>query len=294
MAAKVAVVTGSNQGIGFAIVKELLQRKAGIVYLTSRNIARGKEAVEKLETEGLHPEFHQLEVTDKESVKALAKHLKDKHGGLDILINNAGVITKNFFETTYEDASQVLEVNYKSILTIQEILFPILNENARVINVSSDCGHIANLRNKSWIDRLTKKDIKLEDVDAFVNWFLESVKNNTLKDEDFAQTPMLSYRISKVALCALTRVQQNEIDRNISINALHPGFVETRMTKNVGFLKLEESGKTPAYLALDAPQDLKGSYIWFDKKIIDWTDSNSDLYCHFEYVEKSLKDAGHL
>lgn len=294
MSTKVAVVTGSNQGIGLAIVKELLQRKVGVVYLTSRNIQRGKEAVDKLQKEGLNPAFHQLEVTDEESVKALAKHLKEEHGGIDILINNAGVITNNHYKTTYEDAKRILDVNYKSILTIQKHIFHILNNNARVINISSDCGHISNLRNKYWIERLTKTNIKLEDVIAFVDWFLESAKNNTINDEDFSQTPMLAYRISKIALCALTRIQQNEIDRNISINSLHPGFVATSMTKNFGLVKQEDSGKTPAYLALDASQELKGSYIWFDGKVIDWTDRNSDLYCHFEVVEKLLKDGGHL
>lgn len=294
MADKVAVVTGSNKGIGFAIVRELLKRNVGTVYLTSRDIKRGQDAIEELKKEGLEPEFFQLEVTDEESVKKLAAHLKEKHGGLDILINNAGVIVKDLLNVEYEDVKNVINVNYRSIFIIQKHLFPLLKENARVINISSDCGHLSNLRNKYWIERLSKKDLKVEDIDAFMDWFLDSVKNGTWKKEDFVETPLLGYRISKVALSALTIVQQNEIGRNISINSLHPGFVQTSMTSNVGLLTMEESGKTPVYLALDAPQSLKGAYIWFDKRIIDWYDINGQFHCVFERFGNLLKEAGAL
>ncbi|XP_023943189.1 carbonyl reductase [NADPH] 1-like [Bicyclus anynana] len=289
MAEKVAVVTGSNKGIGYGIVRELCKRGVGYVYLTARDVKRGKEAVESLKKEGFKPLFHQLEVTDKNSVKSFAAYLKEKHGGLDILINNAGLITANFTETTYEDSVQVINVNYYSILTLQQFMFPILRDNARVINVSSDCGHISNLKNVYWIDRLTKEDIKLEDVNAFVNWFLDSVKKGTVNENDFAETPLLAYRISKVALCALTRVQQNQVGRGISINSLHPGFVKTNMTKTAGFLTVEEASQAPVYLALDIDQSVKGKYFWFDKTEKEWTDTNLKLHCVYTVFENSLK-----
>ncbi|CAH2232585.1 carbonyl reductase [NADPH] 1-like [Pararge aegeria] len=294
MADKVVVVTGSNKGIGYGIVRELCKRGVGHVYLTARDVKRGKEAIDNLNKEGFTPLFHQLEVTDKNSVKAFAEYLKQKHGGLDILINNAGLITSNFTKTTYEDSVQVINVNYYSILTIQEYMFPILKDNARVINVSSDCGHISNLKNAYWIDRLTKKDLKLEDVNAFVNWFLNSVKTGTVNDEDFTETPLLAYRISKVALCALTRVQQKQVGRGISINSLHPGFVKTNMTKTAGFLTVEEASQTPVYLALDIDQSVKGKYFWFDKTEKEWTDTNLKLYCVYKVFENSLNESNHL
>lgn len=294
MSDKVAVVTGSNKGIGYAIVKELCKRGVGTVYLTARDVGRGKAAVEELKKEGVNPQFYQLEVSDRESVKALAKYLKEKHGGLDILINNAGVIVQDLYNSTYEDSKRVIDINYRSILIIQEHLFPVLKDNARVINVSSDCGHISNLRNSYWINRLTKEDLKIEDIDDFVDWFLNSVKNGNLRREDFVQMSMLAYIISKISLCALTRIQQKQVGRGISINSLHPGFVQTDMTRNVGMLTLEESGKAPAYLALDVDQSVKGKYFWFDKTEKDWADANQALYCRFEIFEQHLKAAGAL
>ncbi|XP_026333372.1 carbonyl reductase [NADPH] 1-like [Hyposmocoma kahamanoa] len=294
MSDKVAVVTGSNKGIGFATVRELCQRGVGTVYLTARDVTRGKEAVEKLRKEGLNPLFHQLDVTDRNSVKVFANHLKEKHGGLDILINNAGILVKDLYKTTYEDANHVIDVNYRSLFIIQEFLFPILKDNARVVNVSSDCGFISHIKNPYWVQRLTKKDIKAADVNAFVDWFLDSVKNGTVKKEDFEEMEMLAYRISKVAVTALTRAQQNEINRGISINSLNPGYVQTEMNKNVGYIPLEESGKAPVYLALDVDQSVKGKYFWYDKTEKDWENPSLQLHSRFDEYEQTLREAGVL
>lgn len=276
--AKIAVITGSNKGISFAIVRELLKRNIDTVYLTSRDINRGQVAVEKLKKEGLLPAFHQLDITNEDSVKKFAEYIKEKHGCIDILINNAGVVVNNQNKVIYEDVKHVIDVNYRSMFIVQEHLYPVLNENARVINISSDYGHLSNIRNKYWIERLSKKNLQVEDIDAFVEWFLDSVKNETMKEEDFADSFILGYRISKVALCALTIIQQNEIGRNISIVSLHPGFVKTDMTNNIGYMTAEESAATPVYLALDAPQTLKGAFIWYDKKNVDWYDTKLSLW----------------
>ena len=73
-APKVAVVTGSNKGIGFAIVEGLLKQKfPGDVYLTARDVKRGQDAVAKLNDLGLHPKFHQLDICDQASIDAFKK-----------------------------------------------------------------------------------------------------------------------------------------------------------------------------------------------------------------------------
>ncbi|XP_048006720.1 carbonyl reductase [NADPH] 3-like [Leguminivora glycinivorella] len=290
MIKKVALVTGSNQGIGFGIVEELLNRGVETVYLTARNEKRGLEAVESLKAKGLNPHFHQLDVTDSQSVKNCADDIKLQHGGLDILVNNAAVSVEKFEETTYEDSVRVLDTNYFGVVTIQEHFFPILNKDARVINISSDCGHISNIRNKDWIAKLTNKDVKREDVDEFVHWFLNSVKNDTLEPEDFYQTELIAYRISKVALSALTIAQQNEVDRNISVNSINPGFVKTAMTRRVGVLTLEESAKAPVYLALDVDQSLKGQYVWCTKEVKDWRDPDLPLCCDYKLLKKFFRN----
>jgi carbonyl reductase 1 len=54
----------------------------------------GKQAVENLNKEGLKPNFHQLEIDNNESVVAFANYLKEKYGGLDILVNNAAILLR--------------------------------------------------------------------------------------------------------------------------------------------------------------------------------------------------------
>ena len=61
----VAVVTGSNKGIGFGIVRALCKKFEGDVFLTSRDEGRGRAAVEDLEKEGLKPKYHVLDIGDK-------------------------------------------------------------------------------------------------------------------------------------------------------------------------------------------------------------------------------------
>ncbi|XP_034824888.1 carbonyl reductase [NADPH] 1-like [Maniola hyperantus] len=277
---KVAVVTGSNKGIGFAIVKGLCQRFDGVVFLTSRDETRGKEAVTKLKEIGLNPEYHQLDVTDRSSVEKFRNHVKEKYGGIDILFNNAAVLDADVDSRTYEDAKKVIDINYRGILAMKEIIYPLIRNNGRIINISSDCGHLSNIRNEHWIQKLSKKDLSEADVNEFVDWYLESVKNGTFNREDIADGASVpSYRVAKVALSAVTMVHQRELEsRNISINSMHPGLVRTDMTKGVGFYSMDEAAETPIYLALDAPQTLKGAYVWFDKKVLDWYDYKADYY----------------
>ncbi|CAK1542984.1 unnamed protein product [Leptosia nina] len=291
MVSKVAVVTGSNQGIGFGIVEELCRRNVEIVYLTSRDEERGRKAVKSLEDSGFYPKFHQLDVTDETSVKVFADFIKEKHGGVDILINNAGFLDPDFYKTTYEDAKKVIDVNFYGIVLIQKYFFPILRDDARVVNVSSAWGHITNIKNTYWIQRLIKDDLTYDDVHAFIKWFLDSVKDGTLKGEDFIDNSVVAYRISKVAISALTKVQQKEVGRGISINHLNPGFVRTNMTRGGGDMTIDEAGLTPAYLALDIDQSVKGKYFWFDKTEVDWADFNLNIIDTFEVFEKALDEA---
>ncbi|KAM7322323.1 hypothetical protein ACRRTK_019164 [Alexandromys fortis] len=89
----VALVTGGNKGIGFAITRDLCQKFSGDVVLTARNQARGQAAVQQLQAEGLNPRFHQLDIDDLHSIRAIRDFLLKEYGGLDVLVNNAGIGT---------------------------------------------------------------------------------------------------------------------------------------------------------------------------------------------------------
>lgn len=277
---KVAVVTGSNKGIGFAIVKGLLQRFDGVVYLTSRDDGRGKAAVAKLNSLGLKPEYHQLDVIDRESIKKFRDHIKEKYGGIDILVNNAAVANSESLYNSYEECKYIVDINYYSILDIKELLFPLVRDNGRILNISSDCGHLSNLRNEYWIQRLSKKDLTVDDVNEFVSWYLEKVKNGTFDNNELAdEGTVAAYRVAKVGVSAVTIIYQKELEaRNISINSMHPGLVRTDMTLGAGFFDADQAAATPLYLVLEAPQSLKGQYVWYDRQVLDWYDYKADYF----------------
>lgn len=96
MSKKVAVVTGANKGIGLAIVQGLCKAGyAGDIILTARNEKLGQETLKKVKSEGHNNVlFHRLDICDQSSAEELRKFLEKNYGGLDVLINNAGIAFK--------------------------------------------------------------------------------------------------------------------------------------------------------------------------------------------------------
>jgi carbonyl reductase 1 len=141
-------VTGSNKGIGLAIVKELCRKFDGVVYLTSRDEIRGKEAVEELKKLGLNPHFHQLDINDESSVIRLRDYLQATYGSLDVLVNNAAILVefgKGSDLSLGEKAKLTLETNFFHTMRASDILFPILKPHARVVHMSSSAGHLSQI-----------------------------------------------------------------------------------------------------------------------------------------------------
>lgn len=281
MEVKVAVVTGANKGLGFSIVKGLCQKFKGIVYLTARDKNRGLQAVENLNQLGLKAIFHELDVTNSDSVQNFADFIKSEHNGLDVLVNNAAILEWDANYPSYDAAKRNIDTNYKSLLTIEKCLYPLLRDGARVVNISSACGHLSNIKNKKWINDLIDPDLTTEKINEFVDEYLKSVQNGTFNKNDFADDGKhAEHRVSKIALTALTRVQQKKyMDRNISINAVHPGHIKTDMANGGGEIEADEAASVVLYLILDASPKLKGTFMWYNKKLVDWYDTDTDMAC---------------
>nr|XP_021185231.2 carbonyl reductase [NADPH] 3 [Helicoverpa armigera] len=271
MSSKVAIVTGANKGIGFAIVRGLCKRFDGVVYLTSRDIERGKKAVADLEKEGLKPKFHQLDITDKKSVEVFRDYIKEKYGGIDVLVNNAAIAFKAAAtEPQSVQAEQTLFVNYFSLVSTCEILFPILKNGARVVNVSSSAGHLSRIPSQVLKDRLSDEKLTIPELSKLMQDYIDAVKRGSYAEE----WGKSSYVVSKVGVSALTNIQQRLVnDRDIKVNSVHPGYVDTDMTSHQGPLTIDEGAAAPLYLALDAPDSVRGKYLWHDKDIVQWDSS---------------------
>ncbi|XP_046664314.1 carbonyl reductase [NADPH] 3-like isoform X1 [Homalodisca vitripennis] len=271
---KVAIVTGSNQGIGLEIVKNLCEKFPGVVFLTSRDIRKGEDAVEALKKLSLKPEYHQLDVLDKESIARFAKFIKEKYGGIDVLVNNAAIAYQvDSPEPFGEQAEVTLTTNYFGLLAVCHALFPLLRPHARVVNLSSSEGHLSKIPGEAIRDRLRDPDLTEEGLTCLVKEFIDSAKAGTYNETGWGRS---SYRVSKNAVNALTFLQQKAFDRDsrsdIVVNAVHPGFCTTNMTRHKGVLTPQQGADAPAYLALLPPNvsQPRGQYVWKDRTIVSW------------------------
>jgi NAD(P)-dependent dehydrogenase (short-subunit alcohol dehydrogenase family) len=136
---KVALVTGSNRGIGRAFVEELVARGAAKVYATARNVESLKGLVEKF---GERVVPLSLDVTNAEQVAALASVASD----VQVVVSNAGFAGQmDLFAKDLSAARQEFEVNYWGTLNVARAFIPVLESNGggTLINLAS----IASLGN---------------------------------------------------------------------------------------------------------------------------------------------------
>ncbi|MCL2587220.1 MAG: SDR family NAD(P)-dependent oxidoreductase, partial [Firmicutes bacterium] len=135
---KVAIVTGANTGLGFETALHLASKGASIV-LAVRSLERGQKAIDrilsKIPTAALS--LVKLDLGSLESVKSAAKEILEKHQQIDILINNAGLITSK--GVTQDGFELLLGVNYLGHFALTNLLLDRITAtaNSRIINVSS-------------------------------------------------------------------------------------------------------------------------------------------------------------
>jgi len=274
MTRRVAVVTGSNKGIGFAIIRGLCKEFDGDVYLTSRDIERGKQAVEALKTEGLTPLFHQLDITDAASVQRLRDFLLEKYGGLDVLVNNAAIAFKgDATESFAVQASVTLRTNYFAVKDSCEVLFPILRAGARVVNVSSFVSTFGWNKCSANLQGRLRNIGSISELDEIMNEFISAAESDTCEGKGW---PKSAYAISKVAVSMLTELQQKEFDadttrQDVIVNSGDPGFVDTDMTSHKGKKTIDDGADTLLYLATLPPNmsEPKGQFA-SERKIVVW------------------------
>jgi carbonyl reductase 1 len=249
---KVFVVTGANKGIGKEICQQLSKScPDSKIILTARSIENGKTTLKEFQNLNLNNiEFHQLDVEDSTSIKELSNYISKKYKTFDVLINNAGYMDRN--ELDEKSARKTLGINYYGLKNVTLELLPILNQNGRVVNVSSGLGEITN----SYSDELKKKLLNdenegIQDVDALAESFISSVKNKKTK-EDGWRTDYAGYTVSKALVNKLTRVLSNVYhkDRNLTFNAVCPGWVRTDMGGSNAVRSVEEGAETPVWLAI--------------------------------------------
>ncbi|MBN3312009.1 CBR1 reductase, partial [Atractosteus spatula] len=272
---RVAVVTGSNKGIGFAVVRALCKQFTGDVYITARDVGRGQAAVQSLKSEGLNPLFHQLDITDLTSIRTLRDFLKERYGGIDVLINNAGIAFKVNDTTPFRIQAEVtLRTNFFATRDICNEILPIVKPGGRVVNVSSIAGSMALKQCSPELQaRFRSDDITEEELVRLMERFVEEAKSGVHTQRGW---PNWGYGVSKTGVTVLSRIQARMLQKErpqdgILLNACCPGWVRTDMAGPKATKSPDEGAITPVYLALlppgaDGPQ---GEFV-SEKQVQAW------------------------
>ena len=229
---RIAIVTGSNTGIGYEAARVLAEKGATVI-LACRNAAKGQKAVEKILADNAQGkvEMMTLDLSDQESVHEFVKAFKQKFDRLDLLINNAGVMIPPYSKT--KDGFELqFGTNHLGHFALTGLLIDLINKtpNARIVNVSS----MAHKTGKLNFDDL--------------QWEKRPYK------------AMQAYGDSKISNLYFTFELQRRLNQNgesTKITAAHPGWTATDLQRHSGFIRFlntffaqkPEAGAWPTLLA---------------------------------------------
>ncbi len=140
---KVVLVTGSSRGIGAEMIKAFGQRGAKCVVNYVVDPGQNKADAETVAKELKDPLVIECDVTKPEQVEAMMKQIRDRHGGLDVLVNNSGIIRdRTIKKMSMEEFESVVRVNLTGTFNVTQKAASILRNGGRVVNLSSVSGEM--------------------------------------------------------------------------------------------------------------------------------------------------------
>ena len=227
------LITGANKGLGFETARRLIAL-GHTVYLGARDREKGEAAARRLGAR-----FVQLDVTDDASVTAAAAWLQQQPGGLDVLINNAGIAGEMSAppDVTADAMRRVYETNVFGIVRVTHALLPLLRASASpvIVNVASGLGSFGVVTDPGRFE---------------------------------SKVSALAYCSSKSAVTMLT-VQYAKALPEMRINVVDPGYTATDLNQNSGPQTVEQGTDAIVRLATigkDGPtgtfQDAAGIVPW--------------------------------
>lgn len=223
---KVCLITGGAAGIGKATAARFAEEGAKVVICDIVEEAGKKTAAE------IGAEFYKVDITDRQAVQAWVDDVVAKHGRVDVLVNNAGVLRDGLFvrvkdgelikQMSEEDFDFVINVNLKGTFNCAQAVAPYMIKQGGgvILNASSIVG----------------------------------------LDGNFGQT---NYVASKAGVIGMTKVWARELGRyNIRVNAVAPGFTLTEMVKQMPEKILEGMVARTPLRRMGEPRDIANAYLF--------------------------------
>jgi NAD(P)-dependent dehydrogenase (short-subunit alcohol dehydrogenase family) len=214
MKQKIILITGANKGIGLEAA-QTLGKKGHYIIITARDSQKGSTALDLLRKQGFEAHFIPLDVTNELQIDEAKLQVQKLYGKLDVLINNAGILTDKADSLTVSKSAveSHMQTNFMGPLLISQAFYPLLlkSNEGRIINVSSQMGRLSGIGGGS-----------------------------------------AAYRFSKTALNSVTAVMAADLAHtNIKVNCLHPGWVRTDMGGAGASRTLGEGADTIVWLATE-------------------------------------------
>jgi 3-oxoacyl-[acyl-carrier protein] reductase len=219
LAGKIAIVTGASRGIGEQIARVLHRDGATILGIDVPQAASELQAV----TGELDGDHLTLDITAKDAPQRIARHVKEKHGGVDIVVHNAGITRDKKIANMKPDGfASTIAVNLTApeLITAELLKQKLVNDNGRIVGVASIAGIAGNL----------------------------------------GQT---NYATSKAGVIGLVDSLADELKNGITVNAVAPGFIETKMTAAVPLMTREVGRRLNALSQGGLPVDVAETIAWF-------------------------------
>ena len=205
-------ITGGNRGIGKGLVEIFSEDSK--VFFSVRDEHKAKSVIDSIGNENI--DYIIMDVADERNVLNGIESLKEKTDSIDILINNAGILIPRLkhkidaVETDDESILKTFNINTVGVLRVCKAVLPLMRPTSRIINISSGMGQMEGMA-----------------------------------------TGSIAYRLSKSALNALTIVLSQELSsKDIKVNAICPGWVQTDMGGYEATLTVKESVESIKKFAL--------------------------------------------
>ena len=214
---KVALVTGASRGIGRAIALRLAENGAKVAINFAGNLSKAEEVKSEIENLGSEAILVQGSVADFETVNEIVKKIIDTWGRIDILVNNAGITRDNLLlKMSEKDFDEVIATNLKGVFNCTKAVTKLM--------MKQRSGRIVNL---------------------------SSVVGLT------GNISQANYAAAKAGIIGFTKSVAKELaSRNVTVNAIAPGFISTDMTNALNDKVKEELSKNIPLGRLGNPEDI--------------------------------------